>query len=138
MRVEENLDSQITVVDAEEFENEITVSDDDTGDVGKVIARLPDGKLLVEWGDADESDTHNEMELFSIYAPNVTLLVQDEDGDVELIENPFGGWIAGKVSGHLKRRKATKTFGKRLKAEAALDAAREKEADALKRYRGEA
>jgi hypothetical protein len=51
--------------------------------------------------------------------------------EVDLVENPFGAWLADKASGIIQRRKATKAFKKRLKAESYLDKAKEAEASAI-------
>jgi hypothetical protein len=53
-------------------------------------------------------------------------------GEIDLVENPFGSWIADKAKGVIKRRTAKKALGKRLKAESALSRARKAEADAIK------
>jgi hypothetical protein len=52
--------------------------------------------------------------------------------EIDLVENPFGSWIADKAKGVIKRRTAKKALGKRLKAESALSRARKAEADAIK------
>lgn len=51
--------------------------------------------------------------------------------EIDLVENPFGSWLADKASGIIQRRKATKAFKKRLKAESYLDKAKEAEASAI-------
>jgi hypothetical protein len=52
--------------------------------------------------------------------------------EIDLVENPFGSWIAGKAKGVMKRRTAKKALGRRLKAESTLSKARKAEADAIK------
>jgi hypothetical protein len=52
--------------------------------------------------------------------------------EIDLVENPFGSWIADKAKGVMKRRTAKKALGRRLKAESSLSKARKAEADAIK------
>ncbi len=52
--------------------------------------------------------------------------------EIDLVENPFGSWIADKAKGVMKRRTAKKALGRRLKAESSLTKARKAEADAIK------
>jgi hypothetical protein len=59
------------------------------------------------------------------------LFKENSFGEIDLVENPFGAWLADKASGIIQRRKATKAFKKRLKAESYLDKAKEAEASAI-------
>ncbi len=126
MGIHENLTSELTVIDSTEIDGEITVIDEETGEEGTVIAQTYDGKLTVEWQDADESDNHDEIELISVYAPNVKLILQEETSETEYVQNPF-------FSGWRKRRKAGKSLSKRLKAESNLEKAKKREEEAIKR-----
>jgi hypothetical protein len=131
MEIYENLSSELTVIDSTETGGEITVIDKDTDEVGTVISQTGEGKLLVHWQDADESEVHEEFELVSVYAPNVKLVIEREEEDFEYVKNPFGGWLADKVKGGLKLRKAGKALKKGLKAESALEKAQAKEKEAI-------
>jgi hypothetical protein len=135
MEIYENLDSELAVIDSTETGGEITVIDKDTDEVGTVISQTAEGKLILHWQDAAESEAHEEFELISIYAPNVKLIIEKESEEIEYIENPFGGWLADKVKGGLKRRKAGNAFKKRLKAESILEKAQAREKEALEEYR---
>jgi hypothetical protein len=135
MEIRENLHSELTVVDSTETGGEITVIDKETDEVGTVISQTAENKLLVHWQDADESEVHDEFELISVYAPNVKLVIEREEEDFEYVENPFGGWLADKLKGGLKRRKAGSAFKKRLKAESVLEKALEREKEAVSAYK---
>ncbi len=135
MEIYENLVSELTVIDSTETGGEITVIDKETDEVGTVISQTAESKLVVHWQDSDESEAHEEFELISVYAPNVRLVIEREEEDFQYVENPFGGWLADKVKGSLKRRKAGKAFKKRLKAEDALEKAVAKEKQALFAYK---
>jgi phage/plasmid primase-like uncharacterized protein len=135
MEVYENLDSELTVIDSTETGGEITVIDKDTDEVGTVVSQTEEGKLMVQWQDAAESETHEEFELISVYAPNVKLIIEREQEEFEYIENPFGGWLAEKVKGRVNRHKAGSAFKKRLKAETALEKAQAKEKKAVAAFK---
>ncbi len=135
MVIKENLHSELTVIDSTETGGEITVIDKDTDEVGTVISQTAENKLVVHWQDSEESEVHDEFELISVYAPNVKLVIEREEEDFEYVENPFGGWLADKVKGGLKRRKAGNAFKKRLKAESALEKAVAKEKEAVSAYK---
>lgn len=135
MVIQENLHSELAVIDSTATGGEITVIDKDTDEVGTVIAQTEEDKLVVHWQDAEISEIHEEFELISVYAPNVKLVIEREEEDFEYVENPFGGWLADKVKGSLKRRKAGKAFKKRLKAESVLEKALAKEKDAVSSFR---
>ncbi len=135
MIVKENLHSELTVIDSTETGGEITVIDKDTDEVGTVISQTADNRLVVHWQDSEESEVHDAFELVSVYAPNVKLVIEREEEDFEYVENPFGGWLADKVKGGLKRRKAGSAFKKRLKAESALEKAVAKEKAAVSAYK---
>ncbi len=85
--------------------------------------------------DSAESEVHDEFELISVYAPNVKLVIEREQEEFEYVENPFGGWLAEKVKGRVKRHKAGSAFKKRLKAETALEKAQAKEKEAVAAYK---
>jgi hypothetical protein len=131
MEIYENLTSDLTIIDSTDTGGEITVIDKKTDEVGTVISKTEDNKLLVHWQDADESEVHEEFELVSVYAPNVKLVIEKESEEFEYVQNPFGGWLADKVKGSLKLRKAGKALKKRLKAETALEKAQAKEKEAI-------
>jgi hypothetical protein len=131
MEIYENLDSELTVIDSTEVDGEMTVTDKDTDEVGTVVSQTAEGKLIVHWQDADESEVHEEFELISVYAPNVKLIIEKDPDEFEYVRNPFGGWLAGKVKGGLKLRKAGKALKKRLKAESALKKAQAIEKSAI-------
>jgi hypothetical protein len=131
MEIYENLSSELTVIDSTETGGEIAVIDKDTDEVGTVISQTAENKLIVHWQDSDESEIHEEFELISVYAPNVKLVIERESDDFEYVQNPFGGWLADKVKGSLKLRKAGKALKKRLKAETALEKAQAKEKAAI-------
>jgi hypothetical protein len=135
MEIYENRDSELTVIDSTETGGEMTVIDKETDEVGTVISQTEEGKLIVHWQESAESEVHEEFELISVYAPNVKLVIEREEEDFEYVENPFGGWLADKVKGGLKRRKAGKAFKKRLKAESALEKAVAKEKAAVSAYK---
>jgi hypothetical protein len=131
MEIYENLDSELMVIDSTQAGGEMTVTDKDTDEVGTVISQTAEGKLIVHWQDADESAVHEEFELISVYAPNVKLIIEKDPDEFEYVQNPFGGWLAGKVKGTLKLRKAGKSLKKRLKAESALKKAQAAEKSAI-------
>jgi len=135
MEIQENLHSELTIVDSTATGGEITVIDRETDEVGTVISQTEESKLIVQWQDAAESEVHEEFELISVYAPNVKLVIEREAEDFEYIKNPFGGWLTDKVKSSLKRRGAGKAFKKRLKAESALEKAKAKEKDAMDDYK---
>ncbi len=135
MQIYENLDSELTVIDSTETGGDITVIDKETDEIGTVISETEEGKLIVQWQDSTESEVHEEFELISVYAPNVKLVIERQEEEFEYIENPFGGWLADKVKGRLKRRKAGNAFKKRLKAETALEKAQVKEKEAVSAYK---
>ncbi len=118
-----------------ESANQSFVFDEDDNEAGSCVGVTKDGYLIVEW-----SASPNGVEIIppDNYA---TILLNDEEwnqrldglflGEVELVENPFGAWLAGKATGIIKRRRATKAFKKRLKAESYLDEAKNAEAAAV-------
>lgn len=126
MRVLENLTSDLTVVDSRKIDEEVIVRDEETGEVGDVITQTLSGQLLVQWQDFAESDEHEEFELLSLLAPNVKTVEVTNTGEIEIKRNPF-------FSDWSNRRKAGKAFSKRLKAETALERAKKREAEAVKR-----
>ena len=134
MEIYENLDSDLAVIDSTNTGGEITVIDRDTDEVGTVISQTSDQKFIVQWQNPDESEFHEEFEIISVYAPNVKLVIERNPEDFEYVENPFGGWLADKVKGGLKVRKAGKAYKKRLKAEKALKKAKESEKETLDDY----
>ncbi len=134
MKISENLESDLTVIDSTATGGEITVVDRETDEVGTVISQSEDDKLLVQWQDSDVSDYHEEFELISLFAPNVKLLVEREEEEFEYVENPFGGWLSGKVKDGLKLRKVGKSYKKRLKAEKALKKAQDNEKTSVEEY----
>lgn len=126
MRVLENLTSDLTVVDSRKIDGEVMVRDEQTGEVGDVITQTLSGQLLVQWQDFAESDEHEEFELVPLLAPNVKSVVVTNTGEIEIKRNPF-------FSDWRDRRKATKAFSKRLKAETVLKRAKRIEEAAEKR-----
>jgi hypothetical protein len=133
MDIYEDTTTELTVVDSTAIDGEITVVDEENEEEGTVISHTIDGKLVVQWQDAEESENHAEIELISIYSPNVTLIKEEEEGELEYVQNPLGEWLTGKIKGGLKQRKAKKAFGKRIKAESHLEKAKKEEAEAIKR-----
>lgn len=90
MNIKENLLSDLTVLNSDEIAGKLIVKDNETGEFGDVIAKTYAGKLLVQWRDAIQSDNHEEFELVLLSAPNITVIVENKDGDTELVNNPFG------------------------------------------------
>ncbi len=124
------------VVIASETSGESFVFDGVAGEFGRCLGTTKAGYLLADW-----ENSGNGIEVIS---PDKfgTISLDDEQMDESfdqlfgsdstvLVVNPFGGWLADKVSGVMQRRKATKAFKKRLKAESYLDRAKEAEISAI-------
>ncbi len=90
MKIEENLVSNLTVLDSDDVAGKLMVADNETGEFGDIIAHTYAGKLLVQWRDAIKSDTHEEFELILLSAPNITAIVENKSDDARLVKNPFG------------------------------------------------
>lgn len=122
---------------ASQSTGESFVFDGNSEETGNCVGQTNDGHLLVVWGNGGKWIEAISPEKFG------TIILDDEqmnqpleqlftdENEVVLVANPFGGWFADKASGIIKRRKATKAFKKRLKAESYLDSAREAEASAI-------
>jgi hypothetical protein len=90
MEIYENTKSELRVVDSTAVGGKISVIDEETEEVGTVISKASDNKLIVHWQDSEESETHNELEVVSIDSPNVSFVKVKEIGEVEYVRNPFG------------------------------------------------
>ncbi|MGI8494263.1 MAG: hypothetical protein ACR2L1_02980 [Pyrinomonadaceae bacterium] len=88
MHIEENLISDLTVIDSDDDSEKFIVTDNENGEVGDVIAKTYAGKLLVQWRDAIKSDIHEEFELVLLSSPNITFMEKGDDKG--LVKNPFG------------------------------------------------
>ena len=122
---------------ASQSTGESFVFDGNSEETGNCVGQTNDGHLLVVWGNGGKWIEAVSPEKFG------TIILDDEqmnqpleqlftdENAVVLVVNPFGGWFADKASGIIKRRKATKAFKKRLKAESYLDKAKEAEVSAI-------
>jgi hypothetical protein len=90
MKIHENLNSELRVVDSTAVGGRISVVDEETDEIGSVISKTPDGKLIVHWQDAGESVNHTELEIVGLDSPKVNLVVVKDIGEVEYARNPFG------------------------------------------------
>ncbi len=90
MKIHENLTDDLSVSVSEEFDGRAVVTDDLTGEVGLVVAQTADNRLIVQWRNAENSESHEEFELILPDALNVTIDIQDEENEVETVGNPFG------------------------------------------------
>jgi hypothetical protein len=90
MKIHENLNSELRVVDSTAVGGRISVVDEETDEVGSVISKTPDGKLIVHWQSAGESANHSELEIVGLDSPKVNLVLVKDIGEVEYARNPFG------------------------------------------------
>ncbi len=88
MEINENLESDLTVIDSTSKGGLVIVVDHKTNEKGVVIGQIEDNKLIVQWKDADESEFHDELELISLYAPNVKLIIEkDQESEKDAIDD---------------------------------------------------
>lgn len=90
MKIHENLNSELRVIDSTAVGGKITVVNEETEEIGVVITKTPNGKLVVHWQDASKTANHNELEIVSVDSPKVNLVKVKEIGEVEYKRNPFG------------------------------------------------
>jgi hypothetical protein len=90
MKIHENLNSELRVTDSTAVGGKITVVDEETEEIGFVISKTPDDKLIVHWQDASENANHSELEIVDLDSPKVNLIKVKEIGEVEYARNPFG------------------------------------------------
>jgi hypothetical protein len=90
VEIYENTESELRVVDSTAVGGKISVIDEETDEVAKVLSKTSDNKLIVHWEDAEDSKNHNEIEIVSINSPNVSFVKVKEIGEVEYTRNPFG------------------------------------------------
>jgi hypothetical protein len=84
MEIYENLDSELKVIDSTAIGGKICVIDVETEEVGRVISKASNEKLVVHWKGAEESETHSELELISTNSPNVTIIKLNETSGLEI------------------------------------------------------
>ncbi len=117
-----------------ETSNKSVIFDGFNSEAGKLTAMSKNGWYFVDFQNGVIEVVHpDKCRMNSITDEQWNDLFKENSfGEIDLVENPFGSWIADKAKGVLKRRTAKKALGKRLKAESALSKARKAEADAIK------
>jgi hypothetical protein len=138
LKIRKTLRPELTLLISEMSDDNPVIVDKETGEIADFLAATRGKSLLVEWR-GNYPDEVIEVIPRNRYRVNFLADGQMEEvldflsdvDEVDLIENPFGSWLKEKAQGYVGRRKATKAFSKRLKAEAALDRAKKDETTAL-------